>query len=306
MAVTIHVNGKSNSLVHKGSMGIAKSTIPDVCKTPTPSGPVPIPYPVIVSMSSDLVKGTKKVKVDGRKSAAVKGSEFSRCTGDEPGTVGGIKSSTNMKEATWILYSFDVKLEGKNACRLSDKMLMNHGNTACLAGLDQAPVSGEKLTELIKKCDESKKVFENAKKANGGKDPKVETGTPSTGFGGEVDLKTGEITISDKNDGCQQIQTATFEMNRLAHKTEHENANKLLTSAGRTYFIKAQEKVGYDVIIDTHKIVESCKKEWGCEKTKSRYEWADDAKDFDDYFDNNLADRHKEVFGKWWDRANPK
>jgi len=141
MAVTIHVNGKTNSLVHKGSMGIAKSTIPDVCKTPSPGGPVPIPYPVIVSMSRDLKKGTKTVKVDGKKMAAVKGSEFSRCMGDEPGTAGGgVKSSTNMKEATWILYSFDVKLDGKNACRLSDKMQMNHGNTACLAGIIQVPV----------------------------------------------------------------------------------------------------------------------------------------------------------------------
>jgi len=95
MAVTIHVNGKSNSLVHKGSTGIAKSTIPDVCKTPSPGGPVPIPYPVIVSMSSDLKKGTKKVKVDGGNSAAVKGSELSRCSGDEAGTAGGVKSSTN-------------------------------------------------------------------------------------------------------------------------------------------------------------------------------------------------------------------
>jgi len=149
MAVTIHVNGKSNSLVHKGSMGIAKSTIPDVCKTPTPGGPVPIPYPVIVSMSSDLKKGSKKVKFDGGNSAAVKGSEFSRCTGDEPGTAGGVKSSTNMKEATWILYSFDVKIEGKNACRLSDKMMMNHGNTACLGGLQQAPVEARADLEIL-------------------------------------------------------------------------------------------------------------------------------------------------------------
>lgn len=140
MAVTIHVNGKSNSLVHKGSMGIAKSTLPDVCKTPSPGGPVPIPYPVIVSMSSDLKKGTKTVKVDGKNPAAIKGSEFSRCTGDEPGTAGGVKSSTNMKEATWLLYSFDVKLDGKNACRLSDKMMMNHGNTVCLSGTIQIPV----------------------------------------------------------------------------------------------------------------------------------------------------------------------
>jgi len=140
MAVTIHVNGTSNSLAHKGCMGITKCTIPDVCKTPSPGGPVPIPYPVIVSMSNSLDKGTKTVKVDGKNSAAIKGSEYSRCNGDEPGTAGGVKSSTNMKEATWILYSFDVKLDGKNACRLSDKMMMNHGNTACLAGTVHRPV----------------------------------------------------------------------------------------------------------------------------------------------------------------------
>lgn len=145
MGVTIHVNGRSNSLVHKGCGGLAKCTLPDVCKTPSPGGPVPIPYPVIVSMASDLKKGSKKVKFDGGKSAAIKGSEFSRCSGDEAGTAGGVKSSTNMKEATWILYSFDVKIEGKNACRLSDKMMMNHGNTACLAGFGGISVEDEKI-----------------------------------------------------------------------------------------------------------------------------------------------------------------
>ncbi|MCI5221678.1 MAG: DUF4150 domain-containing protein [Candidatus Electrothrix sp. AR4] len=154
MGVTIHVNGMSNSLAHKGSMGIAKSTLPDVCKTPSPGGPVPVPYPVIVSMSKDLKKGTKTVKVDGKKPAAVKGSEFSRCMGDEPGTAGGVKSSTNMKEATWLLYSFDVKLDGKNACRLTDKMMMNHGNSMCLAGLSQNPVQAKKQIQTwVNECD---------------------------------------------------------------------------------------------------------------------------------------------------------
>ncbi len=147
-------------------MGIAKSTLPDVCKTPSPGGPVPIPYPIIISMSRDLKKGSKKVKFDGGNSAAIKGSEFSRCSGDEPGTAGGVKSSTNMKEATWILYSFDVKIEGKNACRLSDKMMMNHGNTACLGGVLQEPVAG--LSDEAKEvadclcnsfCDDVKRGF---------------------------------------------------------------------------------------------------------------------------------------------------
>lgn len=140
-------------------MGITKSTIPDVCKTPSPGGPIPVPYPVIISMANSLAKGTKTVKVDGRNPAAIKGSEYSRCNGDEPGTAGGVKSSTNMKEATWLLYSFDVKIDGKNACRLSDKMMMNHGNTACLGGTIHAPVpkldscDEEGLRKLACKCN---------------------------------------------------------------------------------------------------------------------------------------------------------
>ncbi|MGH7496386.1 MAG: DUF4150 domain-containing protein [bacterium] len=132
MGVTINVN--SLSLVHKGSSGIAIATIPDVCKTPSPGGPVPIPYPNI-SRSISLSKGSKKVNADGGNMIAVKGSEFSLSNGDEAGTVGGIKSSTNMKEAKWLTYSFDVKIEGNNASRLTDKMTCNHGNTVCLGGV---------------------------------------------------------------------------------------------------------------------------------------------------------------------------
>lgn len=151
MSVTIKVNGSSNSLVHKGSNGFARNTVPDVCKTPSPGGPIPVPYPVIMSLSSNLKNGTRRVKADGGKMIAVKGSEFSRCTGDEPGTVGGVKSNTNMKEAKWILYSFDVKIESKNACRQTDKMTMNHGNTFCLGGQNQISISVFKLKTELKK-----------------------------------------------------------------------------------------------------------------------------------------------------------
>lgn len=168
MPVTINVNGSSNgmSLAHKGSNGIAKNTPPDVCKTPSPGGPVPVPYPVIISMSSDLSGGTTTVKVDGGNMAAVKGSELTRCNGDEAGTAGGVVSSTNMKEAKWLLYSFDVKLDGKNACRLSDKLTMNHANTVCLAGFTQVPVvaSVKDIKCAIQKCD---------KKDADGKDYKI-------------------------------------------------------------------------------------------------------------------------------------
>ena len=130
-------------------------------KTPSPGGPVPIPYPIIVSMASDLDKGSKTVKIDGDNMVAIKGSEFSRCTGDEAGTAGGVKSSTNMKEATWILYSFDVKIEGENACRLADKMLMNHGNTACLAGHVTKPAGLSPADDkLADECEKQHKKYE--------------------------------------------------------------------------------------------------------------------------------------------------
>jgi hypothetical protein len=139
MSSTININDLT--LAHKGSSGTAAATLPDACKTPSPGGPVPLPYPNI-AQSSDLAKGTTTIKVDGGNMAANKGSELARSTGDEAGSIGGVTSSTFIKEATWMLYSFDVMLEGKNACRLSDKLFMNHENTVCLGGWMQNYLTG--------------------------------------------------------------------------------------------------------------------------------------------------------------------
>lgn len=151
MPVTVKVNGTANSLVHKGSNGVSAATMPDVCKTPSPGGPVPLPYPN-VSQSATLAKGTTTVKADGGMMIAIKGSEFSMSNGDNAGTLGGVKSSTFMKESTWISYSFDVKMEGKNACRLTDKKFQNHGNTVDLGGTLQQPVA----TQLALSVDEKR------------------------------------------------------------------------------------------------------------------------------------------------------
>ena len=48
--------------------------------------------------------------------------------GDEPGTLGGIISSVNMSFCEYLLYSFDVKFEGKNVCRLGDMLFHNKKN----------------------------------------------------------------------------------------------------------------------------------------------------------------------------------
>jgi uncharacterized Zn-binding protein involved in type VI secretion len=128
MPVTVVVNNMT--LAHKGSNGIAMATVPDVCKTPSPGGPVPIPYPNI-ARSTTLSNGTTTVKADGNM-VANKGSEYASSNGDEAGTAGGVKSSVNMKAAKWITYSMDVKMDGKNACRLTDKMSSNNENTVSL------------------------------------------------------------------------------------------------------------------------------------------------------------------------------
>lgn len=128
MAATINVN--TRTVVHKSSNGVV-TVFPDVCKTPTPGGPVPIPYPNI-AMSSDTAKGSKSVKMDGNP-IMLKGSNFSTSTGDEPGSLKGIVSSKIKGKAEFINYSFDVKVEGKNVCRLGDMMVQNKGgapNTA--------------------------------------------------------------------------------------------------------------------------------------------------------------------------------
>ena len=54
------IKTKNIDTVQQDSEGIAKS-FPDVCKTPSPGGPIPIPYPNIAK-SSDTSQGTKKVQ----------------------------------------------------------------------------------------------------------------------------------------------------------------------------------------------------------------------------------------------------
>ncbi|MCK5508874.1 MAG: DUF4150 domain-containing protein [Desulfobacterales bacterium] len=123
MGVTVNVNMRS--VVHKSSSGIA-SAFPDVCKTPAPPSPspIPIPYPNI-SKSSDTSKGSKKVKMDGNP-IMLKDSEFSMSTGDEAGSAGGNMVTNKTKgPAAFMMYSFDVKVEGKNVPRQLDIMMHN-------------------------------------------------------------------------------------------------------------------------------------------------------------------------------------
>lgn len=116
----------SRGIAHKGSGGLS-IVFPDVCKTPAPpAGPIPIPYPNI-GKAADTSSGPKKVKTDG-KMPMVKGAKYSMSAGDEPGSVGGVVSGVTKGECEFMMYSFDVKFEGKNACRMGDPMFHNKKN----------------------------------------------------------------------------------------------------------------------------------------------------------------------------------
>ncbi len=124
MGQTTFVN--SRGIAHKGSGGMSMA-FPDVCKTPAPpAGPIPIPYPNI-AQASDTSDGPTKVKTDGEM-PMVKGAKYSKSSGDEAGSAGGVMSSVNMKEAEFMMYSFDVKFEGKNVCRMGDPLFHNKKN----------------------------------------------------------------------------------------------------------------------------------------------------------------------------------
>jgi hypothetical protein len=115
----------SRGIVHKGSGGTSL-VFPDVCKTPVGNAVVPIPY-ANVGVSSDTSNGPKTVTVDG-KMPMVKGAKYPKSSGDEPGTAGGVVSGCNKGECEFMLYSFDIKFEGKNVCRLGDPLFHNKKN----------------------------------------------------------------------------------------------------------------------------------------------------------------------------------
>ena len=161
MPVTVAVNFMS--VVHKDSGGITIA-FPDVCKTPTPAGPVPIPYPNI-AMSSDTAQGSTTVKMDGNP-IMIKSSNFKTSTGDEAGSVGGVVSNTVKGKAEFVNYSFDVKVDGENVPRLLDPMIHNKlssPNTPPFPEL-QAPVIVVVLDEQVQdaecNCERCKKALE--------------------------------------------------------------------------------------------------------------------------------------------------
>jgi hypothetical protein len=128
--MTVFANGRS--ILHQGDGGVQTCPIPDVCKTPSPAGPVPVPY-VNVALDSDLAKGASKVKVCG-KMPAIKDAELSTSSGDEAGSAGGgVVSAKTKGKLIWAACSPDVAFEGKGVIRFLEICLHN-GNVVNTGG----------------------------------------------------------------------------------------------------------------------------------------------------------------------------
>ncbi|HVI03818.1 MAG TPA: DUF4150 domain-containing protein [Enhygromyxa sp.] len=121
---TVFANGLS--IIHQGDGMTHTCPIPDVCKTPTPAGPVPVPY-VNIAMSSNLTAGSTTVKIAGSP-VALESSNIPMSSGDEAGSAGGVISGKFAGKLTWTTSSPNVKFEGKGVCRFTD-VAQHNGNT---------------------------------------------------------------------------------------------------------------------------------------------------------------------------------
>ncbi|MCY0989730.1 DUF4150 domain-containing protein [Nannocystis sp. ILAH1] len=143
-------NGKT--ILHKGDGLKHVAMAPDVCKTPSPGGPVPVPYPN-VAKSSDLAKGTKSVTIEGAP-AGIACSHIRTSSGDEAGTAGGgIISGKTKGTLKWLRFSLDVKFEGKGVVRYLDEGLHNGNANNTYGKLQGGTYPGKAPWEKKIYCD---------------------------------------------------------------------------------------------------------------------------------------------------------
>lgn len=115
---------------------MCSNTAPDVCKTPTPGGPVPIPYPNIAQCPM-AVKTALKVMFSQRP-VIHKMSEIPMSSGDEAGTAGGVKSGVFIGPMTYMMGSTKVMIEGQ-PCVFQTATTLHNGTSFNIPGVQAGP-----------------------------------------------------------------------------------------------------------------------------------------------------------------------
>lgn len=98
--------------------GAQTSASPDVCKVPTPAGPVPTPFVNLgTTQMADPGGLVRKVLVVNMP-ALNQASKITMSNGDQPGTAGGVASNKIMGEIQFMNGSTKVMVGGKPAVRV--------------------------------------------------------------------------------------------------------------------------------------------------------------------------------------------
>jgi uncharacterized Zn-binding protein involved in type VI secretion len=117
---------------------MANATVPDVCNTPSPAGPVPMPYPNIAETSMADPGGlVNEVLVAGMPAMNLM-SKVTLSNGDQAGATGGVVSAKIMGEMAFIAGSAMVMVGGKPAVRVTCQTTHN-GSPPNTMGIVCAP-----------------------------------------------------------------------------------------------------------------------------------------------------------------------
>jgi hypothetical protein len=105
---------------------------PDICLTPTPGGPVPIPYPNIAQLAqAEQTSATGGDPVFAGGKPVLTAESFVRISsGDEAGTAGGVASGRNMGPCTFATASTTVFIHGQGVVRFGDQTEQNKTSVA--------------------------------------------------------------------------------------------------------------------------------------------------------------------------------
>lgn len=113
---------------------------PDVCKVPAPPAPfAPVPFPntaMCSSASGDTC--SSKVKILN-KVVLLKSTEIPSSQGDEPGTLKGMVSATQMAKVVYRQASVKVMVEGQGIVTVMKSTAHNGSNANMPAGAQVAP-----------------------------------------------------------------------------------------------------------------------------------------------------------------------
>lgn len=99
---------------------------PDVCLTPSPAGPVPIPYPNI-AMGPTAVPNVPNILFIGTPAHNL-GTTIPLTNGDNAGLATGVASGTVMGPSRHLTGAFSVLIKGMPATRLTSVSLQNNTN----------------------------------------------------------------------------------------------------------------------------------------------------------------------------------